>query len=104
MNNYDFIERRIRFLRWIFSKEEPWRKFAKLGATLTEKFNNELKETLMNTTFGFSSAYSGTGNSVSLNYPYSSDTWTVIQQILKTTNASAVTNNSITYNNASSSY
>jgi hypothetical protein len=42
MDNYDFIERRIRFLRWVFSKEEPWRNYKRLGSSLTSLFNHEL--------------------------------------------------------------
>ena len=100
MDNYDFIERRIRFLRWVFSKEEPWRKFVKLGKTIADNFNNNLKETLTNTTFD--SYINSTANVFGGYSSVSIDSILPAKQKglqnFKTANASASVNNSIIYN------
>jgi len=96
MDNYDFIERRIRFLRWVFSKEEPWRNFLKMGKTLADKLNNDFKETLTNTTFDFSAnayRYSSTANS---SYTYLPTVQNILK-IVNTANTTASVNSSIAY-------
>ncbi len=93
MDNYDFIERRIRFLRWVFSKEEPWRKYKKLGSSLVTLFNHELTVDLEKLIAKNSYIYP-TANS---NYPYPPSTIQTLLQVVYTANSSATANNSITY-------
>ena len=99
MDNYDFIERRIRFLRWVFSKEEPWRKYKKLGKELIVLFNHELtvdRDLGKHITENIAPIYSGSANS---NYPYPPNTIQTLLQLTTTVNSSASAS-SITYNYA----
>ena len=102
MENYDFIERRIRFLRWVFSKEEPWRKFILIGKTIADKINSDLKETLGNTTSAvsvnlFANPYGGYSSTANSSYYYAPNTLQDVMKIIYSANASASSNNTITY-------
>jgi len=85
MDNYDFIERRIRFLRWVFSKEEPWRKYKKLGSSLVTLFNHELTVDLEKLIAKNSYIYP------TANYPYPPNTIQTLLQLITTVNSSAIT-------------